>query len=178
MKERLCSQTLLTADFKQKNIAPSLAILNIAFILILSSILLFPQIALSVNYGELENIRNPMNPPGSDADYILDIDNLSSDVITSGTVSGATVTQSGVNLDDHFLYKDQNDSTDYNIKVSRLQVDYSNMYFDSTDSNTLKLYVAGTLAHTWAISGAASRMLLETADAVLMETGDTLLLES
>ena len=65
--------------------------------------------AFAVNYGELENIRNPMNPPGNDADYILDIDNLSSDIVTTGNVSGSIVTGNTVSLVDscnYFTYED------------------------------------------------------------------------
>ena len=119
-------------------------------------IILLISSAWAVNYGELESIRNPLNPPGADSDYILDIDNLSSDIITTGTVSGTTVTGQIVVFTD-----------DCN-------------YITYTDGQ-IKLYVNCALEESWGTTTAPtanSLLMVNGTDSVLLVNGtDVILLQ-
>ena len=71
--------------------------------LIIIALTLIPTYSYAADWSELDTI---INYDTGKTDYILDIDNLSSDVVTSGTVSGVTVI--GTNMT---VYEELNVST-------------------------------------------------------------------
>jgi hypothetical protein len=50
-------------------------------------------------------------------------------------------------------------------------------YFDYIDPDTIKLYLAGTLVHTWHVVLANEFILLEDGFFTLLETGDKIIIE-
>ena len=136
-------------------------------------LLLFGILALiwttseAADFGEIEVVPNTFNPQlPTHHDLILDIDNLSSDVITSGTISGLTV-----RTNDLIVGKPESPTqpTD-SCETGTVAWDSSYIFICVSPNTWERVAIA-----SW--SAVDEFLLLEIGDFVLLEIGDKIILE-